>query len=110
MKYKDCLINNYNIDECVIDLVQKSESLLAERFAEIDDITAICQMKVLKAFQDNHINATHFDWSTGYGYDDAGREAFFAWLDAAYAEYEKTHQGITGDGNIDIGDFMGNGN
>ena len=75
MKYKDYLTEKYNIDEAVIDLVQRSESLLAERFAEIDDITAICQMKVLKAFQDNHINATHFDWSTGYGYDDAGREA-----------------------------------
>ena len=49
-------------------------------------------------------------YDLSFGMDDAGREAFFAWLDAAYAEYEKTHQGITGDGNIDIGDFMGNGN
>ena len=65
----------FNIDSRVTDAVEKAESLLAERFAEIDDITAICQMKVLKAFQNNHINATHFDWSTGYGYDDAGREA-----------------------------------
>ena len=73
--YKDYLINEFNIEETVIDLVESAEKQLAERFAEIDDITAICQMKVLKAFQDNHINATHFDWSTGYGYDDAGREA-----------------------------------
>lgn len=75
MDYREYLIKNFDIDERVIDLVQSTESHLAERFAGIDDITAICQMKVLKAFQDNHINATHFDWSTGYGYDDAGREA-----------------------------------
>ena len=75
MDYKEYLENNFNIDEKVIDLVQNAEKQLTERFAEIDDITAICQMKVLRAFQDNHINATHFDWSTGYGYDDAGRDA-----------------------------------
>ena len=75
MDHREYLIKNFDIDERVIDLVQSTESRLAERFAGIDDITAICQMKVLKAFQDNHINATHFDWSTGYGYDDAGREA-----------------------------------
>ena len=75
MNYKEYLEKNFNIDEKVIDLVQDAERQLAERFADIDDITSICQMKVLRAFQDNHINATHFDWSTGYGYDDAGREA-----------------------------------
>jgi len=69
------LKEQFNIDEKVLALVDEAESALAERFAGIDDITAICQMKVLKAFQENHINATHFDWSTGYGYDDAGREA-----------------------------------
>ena len=74
-EHKDYLKNEFNISEEATDLVSKAESLLAERFARIDDITAICQMKVLKAFQDNHINATHFDWSTGYGYDDAGRDA-----------------------------------
>ena len=74
-KYNDFIHERFNIDEKVLALVDEAEKALAERFAEIDDITAICQMKVLKAFQDNHINATHFDWSTGYGYDDAGRDA-----------------------------------
>jgi len=74
-RYSSYLIKEFNIDEKVISFVEEAESLLSQRFAAIDDTTAICQMKVLKAFQDNHINATHFDWSTGYGYDDAGREA-----------------------------------
>lgn len=73
--FKDYLKKEFNINGEVLDLVDKAEKLLTERFDCIDDTTAICQMKVLKAFQDNHINATHFDWSTGYGYDDAGRDA-----------------------------------
>ena len=74
-QYNDYLKDRFDIDEKVLALVDETEASLSERFAEIDDITAICQMKVLKAFQDNRINATHFNWSTGYGYDDAGREA-----------------------------------
>ena len=73
--YNRFLKEQFNINESVLTLVMEEEAGLAERFADIDDITAVCQMKVLKAFQDNHINATHFDWSTGYGYDDAGRDA-----------------------------------
>ena len=74
-KYNEYIKEQFDIDEKVLALVDEAENALAERFAGIDDITVICQMKVLKAFQENHINATHFDWSTGYGYDDAGREA-----------------------------------
>lgn len=75
INYKEYLNKEFKIDNDVLDLISEAEMFLADRFREIDDITAICQMKVLKAFQENHINATHFDWSTGYGYDDAGREA-----------------------------------
>ncbi|MBQ9273110.1 MAG: methionine gamma-lyase family protein [Mogibacterium sp.] len=74
-EYNKYLISEFNISKEVLEAAGKAEESLADRFRKIDDITAICQMKVLKAFQDNHINATHFDWSTGYGYDDAGREA-----------------------------------
>lgn len=74
-KYTDYLIKEFDIDPKVIEVVHEAENLLSERFTELDDICAICQMKVLRAFQDNHINATHFDWSTGYGYDDPGRAA-----------------------------------
>ena len=74
-KYNEYLNKNFDIDSKVLEMVSEAEAELKERFDEIDDITAICQMKVLKAFQDNRINATHFDWTTGYGYDDPGREA-----------------------------------
>lgn len=74
-KYADYLTKEFGISPNSINLVNEVEIKLSERFKEIDDITSVCQLKILKAFQDNHINATHFDWSTGYGYDDPGREA-----------------------------------
>lgn len=73
--YAAYLEEKFNIDKRVIDKVKAAEESLSEQFKEADDIASVCQLKVLRAFQDNHINATHFDWSTGYGYDDAGREA-----------------------------------
>ena len=88
--YKHYLKKEFNISEEVLDLVDKAENLLAERFDRIDDTTAICQIKVLKAFQDNHINATHFDWSTGYGYDDAGRDA----VERVYASVFRTEAAL----------------
>lgn len=74
-KYDEYLIKEFNIDPKVIDVVHEAEKLLEKRFEELNDVCSICQMKVLRAFQENHINATHFDWSTGYGYDDPGRAA-----------------------------------
>lgn len=69
------MINDFDISPEVLDLVDAAEEELKEFFDRADDITSVCQLKVLKALQDNHINATHFGWSTGYGYDDPGREA-----------------------------------
>ncbi len=73
--YNRYLIEKFGISPRTIEIIDRAEASLAEEFAALDDITAINQLKVLSAFQDNHINATHFDWSTGYGYDDPGRAA-----------------------------------
>ena len=89
-KYNKYLKEEFGIDEKVTEAVDRAEKQLEERFEEIDDICAICQMKVLKAFQDNHINATHFDWSTGYGYDDPGREA----VERVYASVFRTESAL----------------
>ena len=73
--YNRYLINEFEIDPRVLEITEKAEKKLSGRFAELDDICAVCQMKVLRAMQDNHLNATHFDWNTGYGYDDPVRAA-----------------------------------
>ena len=73
--YNDYLIKKFGISPRTIEIADEAELSLKDEFAHLDDITSINQLKVLSAFQDNHINATHFDWSTGYGYDDPGRAA-----------------------------------
>lgn len=47
---------------------------LTERFAQIDQVAEYNQAKVIKAMQDNRVNAGCFAATTGYGYDDVGRD------------------------------------
>lgn len=67
------------------EVYQFSENVLAglkERFEEIDRVAEYNQMKVLHAMQKNRVDATHFAATTGYGYNDAGRDT----LEAVYAD------------------------
>lgn len=55
---------------------------LRTRFDEIDRIAEFNQAKVLSAMQKNRVNAAHFAATTGYGYNDGGRET----LEKVYAD------------------------
>lgn len=55
---------------------------LKERFDEIDRVAEYNQMKVLKAMQKNKVSEACFQASTGYGYNDIGRDI----LEAVYAD------------------------
>jgi cystathionine beta-lyase family protein involved in aluminum resistance len=55
---------------------------LRGRFDEIDRVAECNQAKVLSAMQKNRVNAAHFAATTGYGYNDGGREA----LERVYAD------------------------
>ncbi|MGM9661551.1 MAG: aminotransferase class I/II-fold pyridoxal phosphate-dependent enzyme [Oscillospiraceae bacterium] len=55
---------------------------LKERFARVDETAEINQCKVLHAMQKNRVNATHFAATTGYGYNDEGRDT----LERVYAD------------------------
>lgn len=59
----------------VEEFIKNCESSLVGRFAEIDDIVYHNQKKVLDAFRENKIALRHFSPTSGYGYDDIGREA-----------------------------------
>lgn len=50
------------------------ENTLKDSFEKINDIALYNQEKVLKAFQNNHVALRHFSSTTGYGYDDIGRD------------------------------------
>jgi len=59
----------------ILSLIKEAEASLKESFDRLDDITEFNQYKVLAALQKNRISDMHFAWNTGYGYNDAGREA-----------------------------------
>lgn len=69
------LAENFGISPKVLELIDKSEEAVSGLFAQLDDVMAYNQYKVLNAFQNNNIRDMHFAWNTGYGYDDAGRDA-----------------------------------
>lgn len=64
---------------CALD--ERAREMCSEQFARLDEIRDYNQMKVLKAFTDCHIGANHLVGTTGYGYDDEGRDR----LDALFA-------------------------
>jgi cystathionine beta-lyase family protein involved in aluminum resistance len=65
----------FGIDFGLLALAEESERAAHGRFDALDDLCTFNQYKVLNAFRKNRISETHFNWATGYGYDDAGREA-----------------------------------
>ncbi len=68
--YKD-----FGISEELISLANKCEEELKEIYKNIDDICEYNSMKVLSAFNKNNISDIHFFSTTGYGYNDIGRDA-----------------------------------
>ena len=63
------------ISKEVYDYCISVEDTLKDRFLEIDRQAERNQLKVLKAMQDNKLQEAHFSPTTGYGYNDLGREA-----------------------------------
>ncbi|ANE47874.1 hypothetical protein SY83_18020 [Paenibacillus swuensis] len=64
------------------ELMDEVEDLIQGRFKEVDRIVDVNQWKVIQAFRHHKISDFHFAGSTGYGYNDRGREL----LDEVYAE------------------------
>lgn len=73
-EYKDLFNDLYNIDGKVVEFVNECEDLLQDKFKELSDIEQYNQIKILKAMQDEKLQATDFNWTTGYGYGDVGRD------------------------------------
>ena len=84
------MYKNFNIDQKVIDLVKQSEKELTDKYKEIDEICEYNSLKVLKAFQDNKLSEIHFGQTTGYGYNDIGRET----IESIYKDIFKTEDAL----------------
>lgn len=78
------------IDEKVYDFCTDIESKLKERFSEIDETAEHNQIKVLKAMQEAKFSEAHLNGTTGYGYNDSGREA----VEEIYAKVFNTEDAL----------------
>ena len=70
------------ISKYVAQVGQEAMGDLAEQFAHIDAVSAENTRRVLEAFQDHRVAEAYFSGTTGYGYDDLGRDK----LDEIYAQ------------------------
>ena len=68
------LCKQFGIDESIIDYVNEKEKYILDKFKEIDKIKEYNQYKVIHAMQECRLTSTDFNWTTGYGYGDMGRE------------------------------------
>ncbi|CAI6055455.1 hypothetical protein PAECIP112173_01564 [Paenibacillus sp. JJ-100] len=71
-----------SFDSTIVELQQQVEHQIEGRLKEIDRIVDHNQWKVIDAFQRKKVSDFHFAGSTGYGYNDRGREV----LDEVYAD------------------------
>ena len=78
------------ISPAVYQYGEKTLNSLRERFEEIDKIAEYNQAKVLCAMQKNRVSAACFAATTGYGYDDVGRDA----LERVYADVFHTEAAL----------------
>lgn len=63
-----------HISDRVRAIGTQAQAALTEQFARIDEIADFNTQKVLSAFQKHRVADTYFQTTTGYGYDDLGRE------------------------------------
>ncbi|MBH1940865.1 methionine gamma-lyase family protein [Mobilitalea sibirica] len=91
--YKETLECSYQalgIDPKVLAFSMETEKALQERFFIIDKVAEYNQLKVLKAMQDNRLSDIHFAATTGYGYNDIGRDT----LEKVYADVFHTEDAL----------------
>lgn len=78
------------IEQRVIDLINKSEEEVQDEFKKVQAICEKNTYKVLKAFQDNELSEIHFGETTGYGYNDIGRDV----IEKIFAQIFNTEDSI----------------
>lgn len=71
---KELLKEYYNLDDETFNLSEEVMEDISDKFEEIKQIREYNQYKVLKAMQEVRLSDNHFNWTTGYGYNDLGRE------------------------------------
>ena len=68
------------IDNKIYDLVNECEKDVKDQFDKIDILCEKNSLKILNAFRNNNVSEIHFNSSTGYGYNDIGRDVIEKFL------------------------------
>lgn len=84
------IYNKLGISEEVLNFSTEIVNSLKDRFEEIDEIAEYNQLKVIHALQKNQVTEAHFQTTTGYGYNDLGRDT----LEQVYADVFHTEAAL----------------
>ena len=84
------LYESMGISPAVYEYGQQAIDRLRSRFDAIDRVAEYNQAKVLNAFRKNRVSATCFAASSGYGYNDEGRDK----LEQVYADVFHTEAAL----------------
>ena len=68
------MYTNFGISEEVVNLVNECEQEVEEQFKNIEEAASFNSLKVLTSFHKNQVSESCFNQTTGYGYNDLGRE------------------------------------
>lgn len=68
------LCKQFDLDKEIIEFINEKEKLILNKFSKIDEIKEYNQYKVINAMQECRLSSTDFNWTTGYGYGDIGRD------------------------------------
>ncbi len=71
---ENILYKLFSIDVEIIEYVNFKEQEIIDKFNQINEIKEYNQYKVIKSMQEAKLSSTDFNWSSGYGYGDIGRE------------------------------------
>ena len=91
-------MNVNDIKPEVYELARQAEEEIRPQFERVDRIAMLNTRKVMTAFQDNKVSDSCFAGTTGYGYDDLGREV----LDKVYAQVFCTEAALVRIGFVNV--------
>ena len=74
----------------ILNLVNEAEKNIKNELEKIDDIAFLNSKKVLEAFQKESVSEYHFNSTTGYGYNDIGREV----IEKVYSDIFKSEDAL----------------
>ena len=84
------IYRQFGITDKVLAYAEPVLARLEERFKKIDETAEYNQLRIIKAMQDAHIGEANLKGTTGYGYDDIGRDG----LEKVYASYFHTEDAL----------------